>query len=223
MIIPAILENSILKVQTKLNKIAGLVDRIQIDVVDGVFADNLTVSPVDLLNINFHGLKIDAHLMTEEPMDFLPECSDLAAKSVGVRVIGQIERMGNQAEFISLARELKLAVGLALDFYTPVDAIDKKIALSLDCILLMAVKAGTQGNEKFSATVVNKIMEIKKGPAFRRQAGPLQIIVDGGLSPENIKICKQAGAAEFAVGSYLWQHADIKQALYELNLAADIM
>lgn len=224
MIIPGILENSILEVQTKINRVKGLVDRIQIDIIDGIFADNLTVSPVDLLGIDFAGLSVDIHLMTEEPANFLEESAGLMEKCSGVRVIGQIERMGKQAEFITLARKMGLAVGLALDFYTPVDTIDKKIARLLDCVLLMAVKSGTQGKEKFSPAVIGKIQEIKTGvsPTHVGET-PVRIIIDGGLDPESVRLCRQAGADEFAVGSWLWQHQDMKQALYELNSAADIM
>lgn len=216
MIIPAILESSTAEVQRKVGLVKGLTQRVQIDVIDGVFADNPTVSPADMLNIDFAGLAVDIHLMTEEPVDFLEESARLIEKCGGIRVIGQIERMGKQTEFISLARELKLAVGLGLDLYTPVDAIDKKIAGSLDCVLLMAVKAGTQGINKLSPAVVEKIKEIKAGQPFAK-SWPGQIIVDGGLNPETVNICRQAGAAQFAVGSWLWEHKDISLAIKELN------
>lgn len=65
MIIPAVLENSVAEVQRKINLIKGLAK------------DNLTVSPVDLLNIDFADLTVDIHLMTEESADFLEESAGL--------------------------------------------------------------------------------------------------------------------------------------------------
>lgn len=217
MIIPAILENSIFEVQAKINQVKVLVNRVQVDIVDGIFADNLTVSPVDLLNIDFAGLAVDIHLMTEEPVDFLEESADLVGKCGAVRVIGQVERMGKQSGFVKLARELKLEVGLALDFYTPVSAINNKVIESLDCALLMAVMAGTQGNKKFSPAVIDKIGDINKGLSLHGKDSPFQIIVDGGLDPASVRLCRRAGADQFAVGSWLWQHKDIKLALGELT------
>jgi len=47
-IIPTILTDNIDEVKEKFGLLAGQVDRVQIDIIDGKFADNLTIAPVDL-------------------------------------------------------------------------------------------------------------------------------------------------------------------------------
>ena len=47
-IIPAILRPNLKEFQEDFDKVKGLVGRVQVDVIDGVFADNKTVNPEDL-------------------------------------------------------------------------------------------------------------------------------------------------------------------------------
>lgn len=214
MIIPAILENSIDEIQKKINLVEGLVERVQIDVVDGIFADNLTVSPVDLLGVDFFDLGVDIHLMTEEPMDLIAECVNLGGKVKDLRIIGQIERMSNQAEFVRLGIVVGYKIGLALDLFTPVSSIKPELFLQLNCILLMSVRAGFQA-QKFDRRVIDKIVEAKK--LYPQTA----VLVDGGLEPDSISKCRAIGADQFAVGSWLWEHKDIALAIKELNVFAE--
>jgi pentose-5-phosphate-3-epimerase len=55
------------KQQIELAKNCKLLEAIQIDIVDGNFADNHTFTPQDLVDVDFGNLQIDFHLMTEEP------------------------------------------------------------------------------------------------------------------------------------------------------------
>jgi len=58
--------------------------------------------------------------------------------------------------------------------------------------------------------VVEKIKQVRK-LGF---GGDVQ--VDGGMNPTTVTMCKQAGANQFGVTSWLWEKEDIGKALEEL-------
>lgn len=209
-IIPTILEHSMSEVKKKLALVRDIVARVQIDIVDGYFADNLTITPRDLLGFDFGDCALDIHLMTLDPTDFVEECAQLRDRVTGLRIIGQIERMGNIEEFLRQAREAGGGAGLALDLYTPSTSIPQDVFLDLDCVLQMSVKAGKQG-ELFQSRAIANIRELYE---VRGKIGShCPIIVDGGLSPAHMRECKAAGADEFVVGKWIWKQKDIAEAL----------
>jgi len=205
-IIPKILTDDLEKVKEQVNQVKGLVRRVQVGVVDGVYVDNLTVAPADLSEVDFGEFEVEVHLMVEYPGDLLGDCYAGGARLV----VGQIERMGGQGSFVEQAQELGLRVKLAIDLFTPAEEVGVELWNKVDGVLLMSVRAGFQG-QKFDKQVVEKIKKLRNG-GFGGE-----IEVDGGLNPENITMCKQAGANKFVVGSYLWKSKNIDEALEELR------
>ncbi|MBI3290495.1 hypothetical protein HYZ78_03815 [Candidatus Microgenomates bacterium] len=191
-IIPAILTNDVNELREKLELLNGVVERVQIDIIDGVYADNKTILPDILMEIET-GLLIDFHLMTKEPVDWVERC----VRGLADRIFGQIEQMSSQNEFIGRVQEVGVKVGLALDLDTPVEKIEPEVFLNLDAVLVMSVAAGFGGQE-FDARVLDKI---KKLDAIRsRDSTPFRICVDGGINENNIREIVAAGADEVAVG-----------------------
>lgn len=217
MIIPAILEKSVLEVQKKVDRVRELVSRVQIDVIDGVFAEDMTVGPLDVLDVNFGTIALDIQLMVEEPVDFIDELTQLRERVSSLRIIGHVERMSNLEDFIKEGHRANCEVGLALDLFTPLSVVTSSISHDLDCVLLMAVKAGSQGKEVFNEHAVEKIRQAAS--EVKRKAVRTPIIVDGGLDAESVAACIRAGANDFAIGHYLWQHEDVRKALRELEEA----
>lgn len=203
-IIPAILVQEKEELQKQLTLVRGLVERVQIDIIDGVFAANKTVSVENLMQVETEAL-LEIQLMVQEPIRYLNRCD-----VVGVtRVYGHVEQMADQEEFVEMAGDLGMQVGLALDLHTPIVAIDKLLPY-LDGVLLMAVEVAFQGQE-FDEGVLEKIEEL------RAQEYEGDICIDGGLDGDEIRVCLERGANHFAVGSALWKAKDIKQKLEELK------
>ena len=145
---PAILTDSLELVQKQINLVRSQkkVKVVQIDIIDGYFVDNLTITPMDLVDIKFHDLKIDFHLMTEEPMTFAEEIVN-HGKYFPVRVvIGQVEKMSSQEDFVSLLENYNIMKGLSLDLYTPHEEILDSVFKRLDSLQLMSIEAGAQGH-----------------------------------------------------------------------------
>ncbi len=191
-IIPAILSNSPSEVEELLRQADGVVDRVQIDIIDGQFVQNKTIDPAVLENFDTD-LLLDFHLMTKEPVDWVERC----VRAQADRIIGQIEQMSSQVDFVGKVSEIGLSVGLAIDLDTKVSALDPTILNNLDVVLVMAVSAGF-GGQKFEAKVLDKIKELDEIRV--RDENPFKICVDGGETPDTMDDTRIAGADEIIVG-----------------------
>lgn len=203
-IIPAILTSSVDELTEKTSRVAGLVERAQIDIVGRVFSPEVSVGLEAIAGINVQ-LLVDVQLMVREPVSFLGRCEQIGVE----RIFGHVEYMRSQEEFIDHASAMDVEVGLAVDLPTPVSRVERNLS-QIDALLLMAVPAGKSG-QKFDEHVLDKIV------AIRSLEPMLPIVVDGGITPSNIGACVERGAMEFAVGSFLWESEDVKKALGELR------
>ncbi len=218
-VIPTILTDSFLKLQEQVNlvKDSDQVDTIQIDVIDGLFADNLTVTPLDLSVADFGEAKIDFHFMTEEPMDFVFECAGLREYLPIRQVIGQVERMSHQLDFVEEVLRNGWQPALALDLYTPLEAIDEEVWDQLHSILILSVEAGAQ-DQTFNRLALEKVREIRQKFPTEKQ---MNIMVDGGVKTLNAKEVLASGANELIVGSALWKSVDPVEKIAEFYELAD--
>lgn len=203
-IYPAILTDSpeIFSDQLEIIKSQNKVEAVHVDIIDGYFVDNLTVTPMDLIDVDFAHLKIDFHLMTEEPLGFAEEVINYM-DSLPVRaVIGQVEKMSSQIDFVDLLIERQIKPGLALNLFTPDEEISDQTFKKLAVLQLMAIEAGEQG-KKFDQAVLAKIEQVV---ARANDLNPdLEIIVDGGIKLEHLPLLKFHQVGAVAVGSALWQ------------------
>ena len=211
-IYPTILTDSLELAQHQINLVAGKISVIQLDIMDGEFVENITFTPVDAQTLDWKGLFIDIHLQTVDPINDVVECQELR----GMRtVIAQVERMSLQEAFIEHVKSFGWRVGLSLDLYTPLVAVDTESWKNIDVLQIMTIHAGFQG-EKFEESVLEKIQhanqkKIAEGLSF-------EISVDGGIRPETALLCKKAGAESLAVGSFLWKAPDLDNALRQLTV-----
>ncbi|MFH1967074.1 MAG: hypothetical protein ABIJ03_01040 [Patescibacteria group bacterium] len=214
-IYPAILTGDLVKAQSELNECKKIWEHfgtdnfsqfvVQMDVIDGQFADNLTLTPVDLAQLDFGQLKADLHLMTEEPLNDVYELHGVKEQVPVRAVIAQIERMSHQADFIEEVRKKDWWPGFSLDAFTPLSEIDETSWSQLKLVQLMGIEAGFQ-NQKFLSQVLNKIEELV---ALRLDKGlEFEIVVDGGVKEECLVQIKAVGADSVAVGSAIWSAKD---------------
>lgn len=197
-VIPAILVSNTDQLKEMLIRIeeAG-VERVQIDVVDGVYEDNKTIDPIIFKDVETN-LLLDFHLMVKEPINWIEKCVLAGAD----RIIGQIEQMSSQVEFVGKVTEVGAKVGLALDLDTPVNKLDSVILTNLDVVLVMSVAAGF-GGQKFDESVLDKIKKIDE--IRERDDTPYLICDDGGITFENIDDVRVAGVDEVCVGRRLFK------------------
>lgn len=178
---------------------------VQVDVIDGQFIENVTLTPSDLPEIDFGELSLDLHLMTEEPLDYVYEALENKDYYTVRSIIAQIERMSSQQDYVNTVKKNEWQVGMSLDLYTPLDAIEEESWHNLDVIQLMGIEAGFQGQE-FQKSVLEKVKNVV---ALREQLNrDFEIIIDGGVKPNLIKQIEAAGADSVVVGSGLWESDD---------------
>lgn len=185
-IIPAILTSDVQELDSLLREIrdSQKFERVQIDFVDGVFANNLTIKPTEVDMVPYLPLKFDAHLMVKG--DNVLFWGKNATQMGFDKVIMQVES-GDSDDY--------KCVGIDLD--TPVEVVQKRLS-DLELVLLMSVKAGF-GNQKFDDEVIGKIRQIWQMREIGRH--DFKICVDGGIEPKHLPILEKLGVDEVAVGA----------------------
>lgn len=194
MITPIIMESDLSVVSAKMLALKERKeDKVHIDIGDGLFSDLLTISPADLQEVDTAKMKMDIHLLVDDPLEWIEECVALNPK----RVIGQIERMGSQALFLESVSGYGFEGGLALKIETPIEEIEEEVLATCKTILLLAVPAGTSGSS-FDERVIPKITELRK-----IYSGG--ILIDGGINKATYKHVIEAGATEVGANSAYWK------------------
>lgn len=194
MMTPIIMESDLQVVEKKIASLLEMEEkRLHLDVGDGLFCELLTVTPIDLERFEIEEFELDVHLMVDDPTEWIGECSEIGAE----RVIGQIERMGNQELFLEEVERAEMVGGLALMLETPIESLSEDALEKAEVVLLLAVPVGTSGSE-FDRRVIKKIEELRK--CYKGK-----ILVDGGINEETEKLVLEAGADETGANSYYWQ------------------
>lgn len=201
-IIPGPLTNDLKELKEFFSRAEGVVNRMQIDIVDGIFANNKTIDPSALEEVETN-LFLDFHLMTKEPIYWVERC----VRGQADRIIGQIEKMSDQLEFIGKIQEAGAECGLALDLATPLSYITPQTLNSIDVILVMSVPAGFAG-QKFDNSVFEKIKKLNE--IRKEEKARFRICVDGGITPGIVKELSKVGVDEIVVGKRIFE-GDLKE------------
>lgn len=199
-IIPSINTDSVFKFMEDFKK-CEIIGRAQVDVSDGIFNDHKSLGP-ETLTGNESYLDLDYHLMVKDPESWLERCT----RSGATRVIGHVEMMTSQKEFVGRATSLGLLVGLAIDIQTPVEAIDSYILPDLDVVLVMSVPSGPS----FQVFDERCLPKIKKLVSLKETSStPFSICLDGGVKVEEISNLENLGVDEVVVDveRYLKEYA----------------
>ena len=203
-VIPTILTDSEDEYHEKLLKGEKVSDLIQVDVIDGKFADNLTIGP-DTIKKYLTTASLEIQLMVVFPQNFIRELVSIEHVS---RIIVPFEVAGGLEQDIANIRNHNREVGLSLNPGTKI-ASALHYLNDIDFLLLLAVEPGFSG-QKFQDIVIDKIRESK---SF---APELKVEIDGGVGFGNIKTLTAAGADFLAVNSALYAPSDFEKTYSEL-------
>lgn len=204
-IIPAILTDSSIKLKDLVLRIEPYAMRTHLDIADGVFVPNKTITGYDEIKDIESASKFDVHLMTVEPAKYLKEWLYTHAD----RFIIHVESQGDLTALIDEFHKNNRKVGLALNPETPTDRVEQYLDKA-DFIQFMTVHPGFQGAQ-FVAEVVDKI------EAFHKKYPDIIIMADGGITPETAPGLIRAGVSVLVSGSYIVGSQDIEQAIKELK------
>jgi ribulose-phosphate 3-epimerase len=189
------------------------VDRIQWDVMDGRFVPNLTFGPDLIAACRPHAsVLFEAHLMVEEP-DLLAHRYVEAGCGL---VIVHAEATRHLHRTLGVVRDAGGRAGVALNPATPVDAVRHVLDL-VDLVLVMTVNPGF-GGQSYIATMEPKIREMAALLGDR----PVDLEVDGGISPKTVAGAAGAGANVLVAGTALYRDPEgLEHAVGELRALAE--
>jgi ribulose-phosphate 3-epimerase len=171
---------------------------VQVDIMDGKFAKNVSVSLKELRKIKIK-YNLEIHLMVLNPERYFQDCKALGAK----RVIWHMEAAKNPFKVLKEMEKYNFQKGIALNPETSVDKI-KQFLSQVNTVLLLGVTPGFQG-QTFQPAVLEKIKKLRQ---FSKK---IKIGVDGGVNISNIGKIVKTGADILVVGSYLFEAKDIRK------------
>lgn len=188
---------------------------VHVDVMDGHFVPNLTIGPFIVEWVRrATTLPIDAHLMIENPDNFIGAFADAGANLISVHP----EATYHLHRTISYIHQAGCQAGVVLNPATPLAMIEE-VLTDVDYVLVMSVNPGF-GGQKFIPSTLDKLRRLRT--MIQISGSRARIEIDGGIGIENAAAVVAAGAEILVAGSAVFGKPDPAKALRELLEAASV-
>lgn len=206
-VIPAILAKTSEELERMIRVLEPHVQRVHLDIMDGVFVPNTTVKGYEELAKIRTNLEFDVHLMVANPIGQMYNWYNTggirrfcvhAEERVAFRELLEQIRINNKETCITLNPETRWQ-----EVYDNLDL--------ADAVQFMTVKPGFQ-KQAFMDEVLGKISD------FRENNPEMPIMVDGGITTQTAQKALRAGASILVSGSYIMSSPDPAKALDELRM-----
>ena len=209
-IAPSMLAADFARLADEAALVAGTADWLHVDVMDGHFVPNLTIGLPVVAALHKHAaLPLDCHLMIEDPDRHAPAYAEAGAGSVTIHA----EAAKAPVRTLRAIRTAGARAGLAVNPGTAVEPYADLLP-ELDMLLLMTVEPGF-GGQHFLDLVLPKLRRARA--MLSAHGTEVWLQVDGGVSPETIERCAEAGADVFVAGSAVYSADDPAQAVRALR------
>lgn len=182
------------------------IDWLHIDVMDGIFVDNITYGNNVVKAIRrVSDMYFDTHLMVNDPTRLIPLFADAGSNMLTIH----IESKGDTKENLLQIRQCGMHSGLAIKPGTDWKECIPYLELC-DMVLVMTVEPG-YGGQGFIPQCADKVKQLR---CYCNENGfeNMNIQVDGGINAGTAVTAKTAGANVLVAGTYLFKAADMKAA-----------
>ena len=194
-IAPSLMCMDLMKINEQLAFLESRIHYHHVDVMDGHFVPNLTLSPYFIEQIRPHTrVAVDAHLMTVTPGNFIKACPDAGADYISMHV-ETLSAVGYRN--IKMIRDLGKKPGLVFNPETTLDSAKHYLNL-VDKVTLMTVDPGFAG-QPFIPEMLAKIEELVDVRKRRGLNFPIEI--DGSCNTKTYERLLRAGSDVLVVGS----------------------
>jgi len=184
-------------------------DWIHLDIMDGHFVPNISIGPDVVKALRAHTKKVfDVHLMIAPCDPYLEAFAKAGADIVTVH----LEAGPHIHRSLQAIRALGKKTGVTMNPGTPVESVEPVLDL-VDLILVMSVNPGF-GGQKFIPSAVEKVQKLRALAGGR----PIDIEIDGGITPQVTADVVRAGANVLVAGSAVFK--DRTPESYRKNIAA---
>lgn len=209
-IAPSLLAADFSHLADEVASLGSVADLLHLDVMDGHFVPNLTFGMGVIAALRPHtDLRFDCHMMTTNPVEFLPELAEAGVDIVTVH----LEAVGDPRPAAAIARDLGMGFGVVISPPTPWEAMAPFVELC-EMVLVMSVHPGF-GGQSFIPEVLDKVEALRK--LVDSQALSTDIEIDGGISKATIRSARDAGANVFVAGTAVFGESDRRKAIEELR------
>lgn len=191
-------------------------DLIHCDVMDGTFVEPITFGGQMIKNIRpLTKLPLDAHLMIEHPKTQIKFFAEAGADIITVHYKACAKISDTYLkETLELIKSYGVKCGAVVNPDVPVEKIFDVFPLC-DMVLLMSVYPG-YGGQKFIEDVLEKV---KKAREYAIKIGrpDMDIEIDGGVTLENCKAIREAGANVLVAGSTVFKSENMAKTIADLK------
>ncbi len=167
---------------------------LHLDVMDGDFVPSISFGMPVIKSLRKQtNLFFDVHMMVSEPVRYIDDMAAAGADMITVHV----EACKHLHRTVQAIKAKGLKAGVVLNPATSLSTLDY-ILEDVDMVLLMSVNPGF-GGQKYIPTMTAKIKALKE--MIDAKGLQVDIEIDGGVTPENVREILEAGANVIVAGS----------------------
>ena len=179
-------------------------DLIHFDVMDNHYVPNLSFGPIvlDSLKARFPEIEFDVHLMVKPVESMIDAFLQSGASYISIHP----EATNHVHAALNRVRAGGAKAGVVLNPATPLNVLDD-LHGDYDLVLIMSVNPGF-GGQTFISSTFRKLARTRE--VLDSHGLNVRLAVDGGISLNNLRDARQAGADFFVAGSSIFSCTNYK-------------